>query len=113
MTPNPSKRNLPEFEYVENPKEPDHHAIKINSGPYRGIIYTYGVVGFEENEEQDNLQISFSYDIMDNSRKVDVLEDKEFHDIMGNILTIILKYNMREENAGKYRENDTNQSGKE
>jgi hypothetical protein len=102
-----TKLNLPEFEYVEDPKEPDHHAIKIGSGDYKGIIYTYGVVGFEEDTEEDKLQISFSYDIMDNPRRVDVLEDKKFHGIMGDILTIILKYNMRENNAREHRENDT------
>ena len=80
-------------------------------GHYKGIVYTYGVVGFGEEEE---LTVSFSYDIIENPRKMDVLDDSKFRDIMGDILMIILKYNVSDKNnAGKSRNNNTKEFGDE
>tara|TARA_B100001964_G_C13984647_1_gene487814 strand:- start:69 stop:437 length:369 start_codon:yes stop_codon:yes gene_type:complete len=106
---NQKRLALPDFDYVENPKDPDQHAIRIIDGHYKGIVYTYGVVGFEEEKE---LTISFSYDIIENPKKIDVLDDIRFRDIMGDILTIILKYNVSDKkDAGKSRNNDIEKSG--
>jgi len=105
---------MPEIDYVENPKDKGQHAIWIKSGKYKGIIYTYGIVGFEEKENEEGLQISFSYDIIENQRKIDVLEDKEFHNTIGDLLTKILQYNASKSNdAGQPRENDNFESGNE
>jgi len=107
------KSRLPEFDYVENPKDPGQHAIRITDGPYKGIVYTYGVVGFDEEDEEE-LTVQFSYDIIENPKKTDVLEDMKFHDIMGDILIIILKYNVSDKtDAGKSGNNDIVELGEE
>lgn len=38
-------------------------AIKLTDAPYSGIIFNYGKVSFDEQE--DNLKIRFEYDILD------------------------------------------------
>ena len=40
-------------------------ALKLTEEPFAGIIYTYGKVEFEEDEENDHLHIKFEYDILD------------------------------------------------
>jgi|TARA_Y100000310_G_scaffold338646_1_gene428881 hypothetical protein len=104
------KNKLPKFDYVEDPTDPGKHAIRIDEGPYKGIVYTYGIVGFEESEEEDNLHIPFSYDIINNPNRVDVLEDEDFHSIMSRILNCILTYNVkRQADARESRENNTDE----
>lgn len=64
-------------------------AIKLTEHPFDGIIYTYGKVEFEENEETDSLHIKFEYEILDNAGKG--FSDKQpFEEYIGKILEDLL-----------------------
>jgi hypothetical protein len=45
------------------------HAIKLLEAPFDGIIYSYGKVTFDEEDENDLLHINFEYEILDNADK--------------------------------------------
>ena len=70
---------------VMHHKEAGVDAIKLTEGPFEGIMYTYGVVNFEEDEENDTLKMNFEYEILDNGGKG--FGNKEpFEQYIGDIL---------------------------
>ena len=56
--------------YVTVQNRNGHDAIKLTEGAFEGIIYQYGKVGFEEDEANDTLKISFEYEVLDYNDKV-------------------------------------------
>jgi hypothetical protein len=40
-------------------------ALQLTTGPFSGIIFSYGGVSFEENKEKDHLKVHFDYEIHD------------------------------------------------
>ena len=64
-------------------------AIKLTEEPYEGIIYSYGKVSFDPNEETDTLMINFDYEIHDMNGKQ--LGNKDpFENYIGDILQEII-----------------------
>lgn len=57
--------------------------IKLNDGPYAGIVYRYGRVQFVE--EGEFLRIKFVYELQDGTTK-----DQEFADYIGPILVELI-----------------------
>ena len=80
---------MPRYEFL--PQEEDELTqIKITTGKYAGVIYSYGKVNFIPEIEVGKLQ--FNFEIVD-SGELDVLalhEDQNFVTIMGDILTDII-----------------------
>lgn len=62
----------------------DDQWIKLNEGPYAGIIYKYGRV--ELIEEGDQLRIRFEYDVKDGTRP-----GYDFEQYIGPILTELIE----------------------
>jgi hypothetical protein len=62
--------------------------VQLNEGPYEGVTYKYGRVQFKPNEHDDNLTISFSYDIMDGPAPDD---RAQFEQYIGAILHEIIE----------------------
>jgi hypothetical protein len=44
-------------------------AIKLLEDPYSGIIFTYGKVSFDVDEENKKVKINFEYEILDRASK--------------------------------------------
>lgn len=61
----------------------DDEWIKLNDGPYVGIVYRYGRVQFIE--EGEFLRIKFEYELQDGTRK-----DDEFTNYIGPILVELI-----------------------
>lgn len=61
----------------------DDQWIKLNEGPYTGVVYKYGRV--ELIEEGDQLRIRFEYELQDGTRL-----DSEFVQHIGPILTELI-----------------------
>src|SRR5210317_880073 len=67
-------------------KGEDFSCIKIMEGEYEGIIYKYNNIKFSETEnEQGEIPLKFTYDIMVNPSKKDI-ESVEFRNYIGDIL---------------------------
>jgi len=58
-------------------------AVKLTEEPYLGVIFQYGQVNFDEAEEQ--LKISFDYDILDYNDNV-ISDTAAFEQYIGDLL---------------------------
>ena len=65
----------------------DFTCLKLLSEKYEGIIYKYGKVGFGKDENPDGtLPLIFDYDIIKNPKNIDLEDEKDFVDYIGDIL---------------------------
>ena len=98
-----------DYVFVEKPGE-DFTAIKLISGPYAGIVYKYGKVGFAPESEKvdDMLPMKFDYTVMENRIDADT-DSQEFINHIGDILVVLLDENLKEKKEldGKNRKNST------
>ena len=98
--PQPHKTTSPkhreDYVFVEKPGE-DFTGLKLISGPYAGIVYKYGNVGFRpESEAVDGkLPMVFDYTVIENKISADT-DSQEFIDHIGDILVILLDEKMKE-----------------
>lgn len=74
----------PPFVVVEN-RITGHDAIKLTSGPYEGIIFSYGKVSFDE--QGDTCKLNFQYEVHENQIEYD---KKEFEFYIGELLQFIM-----------------------
>jgi len=72
-------------------------ALRLTSGPFEGIIYTYGKVSFDENEVQDNIKFHFEYDIWDNAGK-EFTDPAPFEKYIGDILVEMIHRGLEDNN---------------
>ena len=64
----------------------DFSCIKIMDGQYEGIIYKYNNVKFSQTEnEEGQIPLKFTYDIMANPNEEDIKSD-DFRNYIGDIL---------------------------
>lgn len=87
------------FVIVENRKN-GMDAIKLLDEPFSGIIYSYGRVSFEEDEANDQLRLSFEYEIHDKNSK-EFSDMKPFEKHIGDILQDLIHTGV-EENSLTY-----------
>ena len=94
QTTNPKHNE--DYVFVEKPGE-DFTGLKLISGPYAGIVYKYGNVGFRpESEAVDGkLPMVFDYTIIENKISADT-DSQEFINHIGDILVILLDEKMKE-----------------
>ena len=91
-----SPKHNEDYIFVEVPGE-DFTGLKLISGPYAGIAYKYGNVGFAPESEAvgDKLPMKFDYTIIENKIEADT-DDQQFIDHIGDILVILLDEKMKE-----------------
>ena len=82
----------PTYKIVINAKDGEN-GIEITGGKYEGVIYTYGEVQFEEVNEGEPPTINFTRAVRKcpDSLKDTISDDKEFNQIMGDILIELLQ----------------------
>ncbi len=81
QTKTPSKR----YAFAQRQGD-DFSCIKIMDGQYEGIIYKYNNVKFSQTEnEEGQIPLKFTYDIMTNPNDEDVKSD-DFRNYIGDIL---------------------------
>lgn len=70
------------------------YSIKLSTGKYSGVIYTYGGVSISENSSNDSATLSFDYKIEDTSESSfsasELNETDDFKNYIGDILVKIL-----------------------
>jgi len=87
------KSNLP-ITITEN-RHSGLQAIKLTEGAFEGIIYTYGKVSFDEQD--DTLHLKFEYEILDSADK-GMTDMKPFEAYIGDILQELLHQGVAENN---------------
>ena len=80
------------YKLVINAKDGEN-GIEITGGKYEGVIYTYGEVQFTEVKENEPPTINFTRAVRKcpDDLKETISTDKEFNQIMGDILIELLQ----------------------
>ena len=83
------------FIYPKEDSESVH--IRLLEGAYKGTLYKYGKVKFEEKNEE--MHLIFAYDVLESSvQKPKKLEkDVDFKNYIGDLLVEIMSSNMEQE----------------
>ena len=82
----------------------DHTCIKLTEGQYEGIIYKYGKVGIPPKVKEDaegKLPLTFDYTVVKNPKDLDILDNQEFIDYIGDILLELLEEKLKDGTAIK------------
>ncbi len=93
------------YTFVEHKGDEDWY-VKIKSdGPYKGIIYKYGRIQVQEDEENLDAKLNFQFDISKipdelHIDKEELKEDMTFLNMLGDILVHIIEDAM---DSGKYK----------
>jgi hypothetical protein len=83
------------YKYVTD-KNNNWECIGITKGRWHGVIYRYGQVKFIEDEDKDELTLSFEWDIIDsNGFRRDHFND-DFFNFIGDILHDIINEQVEE-----------------
>ena len=84
--------STPKYKLVVNAKDGEN-GIEITEGKYEGVIYTYGEVQFLPVEGDEPPTINFTRAVRKcpDSLKETISDDKEFNQIMGDILIEMLQ----------------------
>ena len=73
----------------------DFSCIKIMDGQYEGIIYKYNDVKFSSTEnENGEIPLKFTYDVMTNPNKEDV-KSNDFRNYIGDILIEVMEEQLK------------------
>lgn len=64
--------------------------IKLLGGEFDGIVYRYGKVSVQEEEEQEQAYLTFEFDVVDPNGKESLEENMEFKNHIGDILQNIM-----------------------
>jgi hypothetical protein len=88
-SPTDQTRNKP-YTFVQK-EEDDFSCIKITEGKFKDVIFHYGKVGFGKDENPDGtLPMKFDYTVKRNPNDLDLLDNKEFIDYIGDLLIELL-----------------------
>ena len=85
--------SVPSYKLVVNAKDGEN-GIEITEGKYEGVIYTYGEVQFlpvEEDDAPPTINFTRAVRKCPDSMKETISDDKEFNQIMGDILIEMLE----------------------
>ena len=82
-----------DYNFVER-AESDFYSIRLMTGKWAGVIYTYGRVSIQEDPRNDRATLSFDYRIEDTEGTCEVPSALEasvdFKNMIGDVLTDIL-----------------------
>ena len=78
----------------------DYSCVKLTEGKFKDVIYHYGKVSFAPEENADGkLPMKFDYTIDKNPNDVDLLDNQEFIDYIGDILIELLDEKVKDGTA--------------
>lgn len=74
------------------------HPIRLTSGPYQGIIFTYGMVKLVEDE--DHMTLKFDYDIHEVPEHLEGYDAAELEKELGDFLVELIEYGLTTDTLG-------------
>lgn len=83
----------PKFEILDHSIEEDRqvNSIKFISGPYAGLVFSYGKVQFVEDEFSEELIMKFDYDVFEESHYM----GDDIVTYLGDFLVMLLREQLR------------------
>ena len=99
-SPTDKTKNKP-YVFVQRDKD-DFSCIKITEGKFKDVIYHYGRVAFAPESEElpdGRLPMKFDYTVKKNPNDLDLLDNKEFIDYIGDILLELLEEKLKDGTA--------------
>lgn len=100
-------------QYMQNHKS-GLQALKLTEEPYKGIMFTFGKVSFDERED-GHMTCNFEYNIIDDCDKD--IDMGEFEGYISRILEALIKQGIQENSlvytggVDENRTEDSNESG--
>lgn len=76
------------------------HALCFTTGPFADIVFSYSNVRFEENEEQDHLKVTYSYDVHEVPEDKINYDVKAFEQELGDFVMDLLQYGIERDHLG-------------
>ena len=87
------------YTYAQREGE-EFSCIKLTEGKYKDVVYHYGKVGFAKDENKDGtLPMKFDYTIKQNPNNLDLNENVDFLNYIGDILIDILEQQLKDGTA--------------
>ena len=89
-----------DFQLVEN-NEVDLYGIKILTGVFKHVIFTFGAVRLDENKEINEVKVKFDFKVEDPTYKYtieELNESERFKNYISQILSIVLEKWLPEDN---------------
>ena len=83
-----------DYTFIQSEDDSSLANVKLISGEYEGIVYSYGKVSVEEDEENDTAYLSFAFNIVDPNGFDNIEENLEFKNYIGEVLTTIMTANL-------------------
>ena len=79
------------FDYIVN-KETGETSYVIQEGKYDGVLYTYTDIQLPEidGEAVEEIPVKFTYHVIKNPTDEELVDNKEFGDVIGEIMLEIL-----------------------
>ena len=78
----------------------DYSSINLTEGKFKDVIYHYGKVSFAPEENADGkLPMKFDYTVDKNPNDIDLLDNQEFIDYIGDILIELLDKKVKDGTA--------------
>jgi len=94
------------YRVVENPHEQDA-AIELIEGEFKGLVYQYGKVGFEDGKPNINFERTIRR-LPDSGEELDnLLNNNDLNNLMGNILVEIMQEQIQKEEGNDNTISDT------
>ena len=103
------------YDYIPLPETPDKGAVRIKSGPFAGMVYTYGDYKFSKvDEDTGTPSVQFSFNVLDIPEEMVGVEypdemKESFSQLLGNILSDIVMDDI--ENSTRVNYDNTNREG--
>ena len=83
------------YTLIEHKDADDQWAVMISDGKYEGLVYKYGKIDFHESNENEDVTLSFEYDVLE---PIDIDVEKltgedyiEFKTAIGDILVELIE----------------------
>lgn len=95
-----------DYSYAEHESITDRWVVHLKTGPYKDTYVVYGSVKIVESEYGEEPTLKFLYDVIDTPTyldEADLVQDEEFMNHIGDILTHILNSAFE---SGDYRLGD-------
>lgn len=84
-----------DFKFVKG--EDDSIFLELLSGEYSGVVYRYGQVSVQEDEEKESASLMFEFQIVDSGDFDSLLDDSDFKNHIGKILSTIVENQIEEQ----------------
>jgi|TARA_B100000073_G_C23327620_1_gene409416 hypothetical protein len=98
----------PKYTFVEG-KESGEYACRIDEGVYKGVVFKYGEVDFNEIENEQ-LKLSFNYYVFNGINLIK--DEKDFKRVAGDVLVDLLDNHLSEGiDDGNDRDNHSEELG--